>query len=43
MNGRAIVSGTGMKGINKINVSNLPGGIYVLQLFSNDENKQKEL
>lgn len=41
VNGRIIFSGKGLKGINKVNVSNLVGGMYIIQLFSNNE-KQTE-
>jgi len=41
VNGRTVVSGTGVKGINTVNVSNLPGGMYIIQLFSDNE-KQTE-
>jgi len=40
-NGRMIATGTGTKGINKINMSNKPGGLYVIQLF-NENDKQTE-
>lgn len=41
INGRTVASGTGVKGISKVNVSNLPGGMYIIQLFSDNE-KQTE-
>lgn len=41
MNGRMISMGNGLKGINKINVSNQPGGMYVIQLI-NENMKQTE-
>ena len=40
-NGRMIATGIGTKGMNRINVDNKPSGLYVLQLFSNNE-KQTE-
>ena len=39
--GRTVASGTGVKGISKVNVSNLPGGMYIIQLFRDNE-KQTE-
>ncbi len=41
INGRTVASGTGVKGISKVNISNLPGGMYIIQLFSDNE-KQTE-
>jgi hypothetical protein len=41
MNGNAIVRGKGNAGFNKIDMSRSPGGIYVLQLLSNNR-KQTE-
>jgi hypothetical protein len=35
-NGRLIAKGTGLKGMNKINVIQQPGGIYILQLLNNN-------
>lgn len=40
-NGRAISQGYGVKGLNKINVGNQAGGMYILQLLTND-NRQTE-
>ncbi|MEI7471252.1 MAG: T9SS type A sorting domain-containing protein [Chitinophagaceae bacterium] len=37
MNGKIINSGSASKGINKINISNQPGGLYILSFFSNNE------
>jgi hypothetical protein len=39
--GRMISTGTGVKGTNKINVNNKPAGLYIIQLFINNE-KQTE-
>jgi hypothetical protein len=36
-NGKMITSGTASKGINKINISNQPGGLYILSCYSNNE------
>jgi len=41
INGRRISAGTGLQGINKINFSDQPDGMYIIQLFSNNE-KQTE-
>ncbi|MEP7255614.1 MAG: zinc-dependent metalloprotease [Ferruginibacter sp.] len=41
INGRTVFSGEGIKGINKINISNLPAGMYIIQLF-NDNERQTE-
>jgi len=41
INGRTISAGTGLKGINKINISNHPGGIYIIEMFGTDQ-KQAE-
>lgn len=40
-NGRMITIGTGTKGMNRINVDNKPAGLYILQLFTENE-KQTE-
>ena len=39
--GRIVNTGTGIKGVNKINISNEQNGMYVIQLFNNDQ-KQTE-
>lgn len=36
VNGRAISKGTGVKGINKINIYGQQAGMYIIQLFNND-------
>jgi len=41
INGRRILVGTGLQGINKINFSDQPDGMYIIQLFSSNE-KQTE-
>ncbi|CAN5901640.1 Ig-like domain-containing protein [soil metagenome] len=40
-NGNMIATGNGNKGTNKINVDNKPAGLYVLQIYNNNE-KQTE-
>ncbi|MEI9957012.1 MAG: T9SS type A sorting domain-containing protein [Ferruginibacter sp.] len=41
ISGKVISKGNGIKGINNINISNQPNGMYVIQLFSNNQ-KQTE-
>jgi Secretion system C-terminal sorting domain len=41
MNGRSVYTGTGLKGINRVNISNQSKGMYIIQLLSNDQ-KQTE-
>jgi hypothetical protein len=41
INGRIIRNGTGVKGFNNVNISSQPRGIYIMQLFSNNQ-KQSE-
>lgn len=41
INGRTIGTGSGLKGINRINVSNQSKGMYIIQLF-NKEQRQTE-
>ncbi len=36
-NGRPVSSGKGTKGINKININNQPGGLYIISIFSNNQ------
>jgi len=40
-NGRMIATGSGIKGMNRINISNASSGLYVIQLF-NENDKQTE-
>jgi hypothetical protein len=40
-NGRLIATGIGTKGFNNININNHPAGLYIIQLFNNNE-KQTE-
>jgi hypothetical protein len=37
INGNAIAAGNGRLGSNKVDMSRMPGGMYVLQLFSNNQ------
>jgi len=41
INGRRVYSGTGLKGINRVNVANQADGMYIIQLF-NDDQRQTE-
>jgi hypothetical protein len=41
INGRTLNTGTGLKGINRVNISNQSSGMYFIQLYSNDQ-KQTE-
>ena len=41
LNGRMVSSGSGMKGISRLNISNQPAGMYIIQLIS-DNQKQTE-
>ncbi|HQW84493.1 MAG TPA: T9SS type A sorting domain-containing protein [Ferruginibacter sp.] len=43
MNGRIINKGKGLKGIAHIDVSNQPNGMYVIQLFANNEQKTERI
>ena len=41
--GRLIAIGTGTNGMNRINVDKRPGGLYILQLFSNNEQQTERI
>lgn len=41
VNGRVLLTGTALKGINRLNIIDQPAGMYVIQLFNNEE-KQTE-
>lgn len=43
MNGRIISKGTGTSGLNYINISNQPGGIYIIQLLSNNKQQTERI
>jgi hypothetical protein len=43
MNGKVISTGTGLKGINHVNVSNQSGGMYIIQLFNNDQRQTERI
>ena len=42
-NGRLIEIGNGTTGMNRINVNNKPGGLYILQLFNNNERQTERI
>lgn len=42
-NGRMLAAGIGQKGLNRINLSNQPGGLYILQLISNNERQTERI
>lgn len=43
ISGRVIARGNNNAGMNKINISNSPNGIYVLQIISNNERKTERI
>jgi hypothetical protein len=43
MSGKTVGTGTGMKGINHINISNQAGGMYIIQLFNNDKRQTERI
>ncbi|HMK04760.1 MAG TPA: zinc-dependent metalloprotease [Ferruginibacter sp.] len=43
INGRTILNGTGLKGINKIDISGRSNGMYIIQLFSNDQRQTERI
>lgn len=43
ISGRVIEAGSGTKGINKINVSNKPDGMYIIQLITNNERQTERI
>lgn len=42
-NGRLLIQGTGNSGLQKINASRLPGGMYILQLVSNNQRQTERI
>ncbi len=42
-NGRLVAGGIGQKGMNRINLSNKPGGMYILQLINNNERQTERI
>ncbi len=43
MNGRTVSKGTGLAGINKINFPDQPNGMYIIRLFSNNEQQTERI
>lgn len=43
IDGRLLVRGTGNKGINKINVSQYPDGMYILQMSGNNQQQSERI
>lgn len=43
MNGKTISTGTGLRGINHVNVSNQARGMYIIQLFNNDQRQTERI
>ena len=43
MSGKTISTGTGLKGINHVNISNQSGGMYIIQLFNNDKRQTERI
>lgn len=43
LNGATISTGTGVKGINRVNVSTLSRGMYIIQLFNNIQNQTERI
>ncbi len=43
MNGRIIKMGMGIKGVNKINVSSQQAGMYIIQLFNQDQRQTERI
>ncbi|WP_462249083.1 T9SS type A sorting domain-containing protein [Ferruginibacter sp.] len=41
--GKTIAAGNGIKGINRINVSNQPAGMYIVQLFNNSQRQTERI
>jgi hypothetical protein len=43
LNGRLIAGGIGQKGMNRINIANQAGGMYILQLINNNERQTERI
>jgi hypothetical protein len=43
MNGRIVVTGSGISGVNKISAYNLPNGMYIIQLSSNNHQQTERI
>lgn len=42
-NGRVVATGNGSKGINHVNVFNQPAGMYIIQLFNNEQQQAERI
>lgn len=43
INGRRVISGTGLKGLNRIDISNQSKGMYIIQLFNQAQQQTKRI
>ncbi len=43
INGKTVATGTGLKGINRVNVSNQSKGMYIIQLFNNEQRQTERI
>jgi hypothetical protein len=43
INGRVIRKGIGVKGFNSLNISSQPAGMYIIQLFSNNQQQSERI
>lgn len=43
VNGRVISKGNGVTGLNSLNISNQPRGMYIMQLFSNNQTQSERI
>ena len=43
INGRKVYSGTGLKGINRVNIANQADGMYIIQIFNNDQRQTERI
>lgn len=43
LNGKTIASGSGLKGMNHLDVSNQSRGMYIIQLFNNDQRQTERI
>lgn len=43
INGRLIRRGTGVKGFNSVNIGSQPAGMYIIQLFSNNQQQSERI
>ena len=43
VNGRMLAAGTGTKGMNKIDMNNKPAGLYIIQIFNENERQTERI